>query len=1578
MKKLHHIIQLFSTGKTSIASSALLLMVTCMSLSAQAQYVVNFEAETKAAYAAAAVTLNGKSWNMDDALIGNLAQDVKNGTKSARVRNTGSLTMLTDMTNGISTVTVYHGGYSAESGNWLLEASTDGGTNWTAYVSPSQSAAGALQLVSFTLNLPGTVRIRLRKTSGGTNRINFDDITITDYVPLNTPPVVVAPTVTAIQPNSARLGANVTGTGNSPIAARGIVWSTTANPAVGQPGATQVTVPDSTGVFDAAVTGLPAGTQIFFRGFATNSTGTGYTANTSFYTLSTAPSGPVTNLTATGISNHDIRVDWTAVPGASGYVVLQKMYTAPTSFPVNATKYTAGTMLGDADIVAVIPSGTVQTATYSGLISGTVYQYAVIPYRFNGTNTETYNYYTQPVVPIAFDTTLGTGPSAISDLIGLQNSEALTIASIINDTLNADSNGIQVWKLALRDGGSSLHDADDMPTIVSKIVITKGTKNSVPVWQNTLQFAALFDDSTSQKVADALIYPDSMVFANIGFTANDDNMKTYSLRLSLKKTNIRDNDTLQFSIKRSNIVMPSLNVSSQIPALNIQSDSSRNKITVTATRFVITQQPPATARVNTILAPAFRLEVQDANGNRDLDHNSPVFVYPSKGTLANAPVIKTAVNGQLIFDSIIIPSIAQGIILKVKTQNLDTAYSNPINVYASTQSDIVTTAGFTYSDSIPYVYYQQGNDLDPYNTVAVYSFTLRDGGALANDPDIFPTVLSSISFALQGNDYIRRAALFQGNVRLAETAVTGSLLSFGNLHITAPDNDSITITLRATFNSRYAHGQRIRFTVQQATADTAAGSLFAFTNAGGASSSITGGNNVLKYTPVYVTAPVAVNTTTCKAGAAKLTAVKAPNSILRWYTSAAAQTAVYTGDTLLITQPAATTSYFVEADSSGWTSARVEVRVTVTNVTAPSVSPVTVCRNNAATLSTTSANTVSWYSSFTSETPVYSGPSLMLAAVTRDTLFYVQADSAMCKSERVPVTVSVKRVTAPVIPDTTICKNSSVALTSAPNSNTIKWYAQANAGTAIATGEMFTSGAIPQDTVFYAETDSSGCKSERVPVQVTIRQVSKPLIAQDSITICSGNSASFTASSNGTINWYPAASGGASLFTGASFSTPVLTTAATYYVASTERNCASTRVPVYAAVKAVPPTPAVTPVTSCSGSVATLTVTAASATVLWYDGLTGGTLLYTGSSYTTPALSGNTEYFVESNLNGCISPRVTFPVTIKAIPAQPTAANATVCSGNSVKLKATAAQGTIRWFAGITDTASLADRDSLITPLLLQQTSYYVAAVLNGCSSTRRVVTVTVNPTPDATFTVNQTDQCLYNNQFILTNALHQPDAQYSWNFGDSTSLNLSNPVKTYNRTGSFTVKLKATSTKGCMAETQRTVTVNAPAVNFAFTATGRTVNFTTALSNIASYKWMFTPQDSASGSSPVFTFPASGTYTVTLIITDNNGCINTITKQVQVLSTGTAELLTEAYRLNVFPNPVTDHATVSYTLAQAADVTITLYDLQGKMLKEVCNTRQASGDHETRVDLESFTASAFLLKIAINGQYQAVKLISQ
>ncbi len=144
-------------------------------------FTEDFETGTKTSYASGDVNFTSGTWTLSDALVGTSSSDRKNGSKSVRVRNTGTVTMKFDCVNGASSVTVLHAKFGSDgSSTWGLWYSTDGGITWTQTGSDVTTSSTTLQSAAFNLNVTGNVRFQIRKAGGGANRINFDDFTVND------------------------------------------------------------------------------------------------------------------------------------------------------------------------------------------------------------------------------------------------------------------------------------------------------------------------------------------------------------------------------------------------------------------------------------------------------------------------------------------------------------------------------------------------------------------------------------------------------------------------------------------------------------------------------------------------------------------------------------------------------------------------------------------------------------------------------------------------------------------------------------------------------------------------------------------------------------------------------------------------------------------------------------------------------------------------------------------------------------------------------------------------------------------------------------------------------------------------------------------------------------------------------------------------------------------------------------------------------------------------------------------------------------------------------------------------------
>ena len=161
-----------------------------------ADLIEGYEAGNKTAYAAGNVTLSSGSWYMDDALTGNLAADAKTGAYSARLRNVGRVRMNFNRV-GAGSVTISHAKYGTDANSaWELWSSTNSGSTWTKVGATVTTASTSLQTVTFTVNTQASVRFEIRKTGGGTSRLNIDNVRITAYAATPTPTPTPTPSAT--------------------------------------------------------------------------------------------------------------------------------------------------------------------------------------------------------------------------------------------------------------------------------------------------------------------------------------------------------------------------------------------------------------------------------------------------------------------------------------------------------------------------------------------------------------------------------------------------------------------------------------------------------------------------------------------------------------------------------------------------------------------------------------------------------------------------------------------------------------------------------------------------------------------------------------------------------------------------------------------------------------------------------------------------------------------------------------------------------------------------------------------------------------------------------------------------------------------------------------------------------------------------------------------------------------------------------------------------------------------------------------------------------------------------------------
>jgi PKD repeat protein len=224
---------------------------------------------------------------------------------------------------------------------------------------------------------------------------------------------------------------------------------------------------------------------------------------------------------------------------------------------------------------------------------------------------------------------------------------------------------------------------------------------------------------------------------------------------------------------------------------------------------------------------------------------------------------------------------------------------------------------------------------------------------------------------------------------------------------------------------------------------------------------------------------------------------------------------------------------------------------------------------------------------------------------------------------------------------------------------------------------------------------------------------------------------------------------------------------------------------------------------------------------------------------------------------------------------------ANVCQGQAMNFtNSSTGASTYRWEFG-NGFVSGASNPSYTYPKAGTYNVLLTATSANGCKNDI-TKSVTVYSQPVADFTVGNT---CFGTSASFTN-LTSGTNSYTWNFGDATSSNATNPTKNYSAAGTYNVQLTAVNANNCNSSITKQIVVFAtPTASFTTTdkCLGETVVMNNASTGAVIYDWNFGDNSSSQIFAPVKFYSAAGTYTITLKATSTNNCSNITTRNVTV-----------------------------------------------------------------------------------------------
>ncbi len=173
-----------------------------------------------------------------------------------------------------------------------------------------------------------------------------------------------------------------------------------------------------------------------------------------------------------------------------------------------------------------------------------------------------------------------------------------------------------------------------------------------------------------------------------------------------------------------------------------------------------------------------------------------------------------------------------------------------------------------------------------------------------------------------------------------------------------------------------------------------------------------------------------------------------------------------------------------------------------------------------------------------------------------------------------------------------------------------------------------------------------------------------------------------------------------------------------------------------------------------------------------------------------------------------------------------------------------------------------------------------IATSSSGCFDTIRKPVVIPSVTVSSTFIAPDT-VCLGQTISFQNTSNPDPDSSF-WNFGDGTTSMVLNPVKAYNTSGLFIVKM-VNKFGSCVDSFSKPIFVQS-AVPVTFTSPNalscrapHTVNFSGISPGSTTWFWDFGDGTTGSGQNTTHTYTDTGSFTVRLAVNNNFGCSNSL-----------------------------------------------------------------------------------------------------
>ena len=166
------------------------------------------------------------------------------------------------------------------------------------------------------------------------------------------------------------------------------------------------------------------------------------------------------------------------------------------------------------------------------------------------------------------------------------------------------------------------------------------------------------------------------------------------------------------------------------------------------------------------------------------------------------------------------------------------------------------------------------------------------------------------------------------------------------------------------------------------------------------------------------------------------------------------------------------------------------------------------------------------------------------------------------------------------------------------------------------------------------------------------------------------------------------------------------------------------------------------------------------------------------------------------------------------------------------------------------------------------------------------------------------------------------------------------------------------------------------PVAALSMNVSGNTVSFTDESHDnrdkdgaIVARHWDFGDNLTSEEPNPVHVYADSGSYQVTLTVTDNAGALSSVEATVRIessvgLADAAAAVPTNYRMLQNYPNPFNPTTTIHYEIPRDSHVRIDLFDLSGRLINSFVDQRQPAGYYSIHWDASNFSSGVYFYRM--------------